>query len=59
MSTVVAQTHVSRHRAELTADEARKVTFPPSSLGWRGYAEDRVDEFVVVSRDSCVDNTSH
>jgi DivIVA domain-containing protein len=47
MSTVVHQSHVSRHRAELTAEEARKVTFPPASLGWRGYAEDKVDEFVA------------
>src|SRR5690348_11126287 len=47
MSTVVHENHVSRHRAELTAEEARKVTFPPASLGWRGYAEDKVDEFVA------------
>lgn len=52
MSTLVQQTHVSRHRAELTADEARKVAFPPSSLGWRGYAEDKVDEFVARVADT-------
>jgi DivIVA domain-containing protein len=51
MSTVVHQPHVSRHRAELTADEARKVTFPPST-GWRGYAEDKVDEFVARVADT-------
>lgn len=47
MGTAVHQTHVSRHRAELTAEEARKVTFPPAALASRGYADDKVDEFVA------------
>jgi DivIVA domain-containing protein len=46
MSAAVQAGHVSRHSAELTAEEARNTTFPPSAIGWRGYSEEEVNDFV-------------
>ncbi|GAA1821636.1 DivIVA domain-containing protein [Planosporangium flavigriseum] len=46
MSTPVDPGLVRQRADALTAKEARAVTFRQSQLGWRGYSEDEVNEFV-------------